>query len=251
MFRSLATFSIVGILALGTAARAADDTPKDVIIKAIKAHGGEDVLEKNKAGTSKGKGKITLPMVGEVDFTQESAHMLPDKFKESIELSIMGQNISIVTLVNGEKASLIVNGKAMDLPDVVKQALKGAGHGIKVGRLVPLIKEKHYELSLIGEEKVEGKPTIGIRVTAKDQKDINLYFDKESNLLTKVETRSIDPNTQKEINEERIILEYKKNKDGIQVPKKLLVKHDGEKFLEIEMSEVELHEKLDESEFMK
>jgi hypothetical protein len=251
MIRSLTAFSCVVMLAVGANVRAADDQPKDIIAKAIKAHGGEEALTKNKAGTSKGKGKINIPGAGEVEFTQDSAHMLPDKFKESIEMTIGGMSISVTTLVNGDKASIVFNGKEMDLPDVAKEALKNAGHMLKVGKLVPLLKEKEYELSLIGEDKVEGKPVIGIRITAKDKKEISAYFNKETYLLAKIEVRTNDPFTQKEITEERIIMEYMKNKDGIPVAKKLIVKHDGEKFLEMEMSEVELHEKLDESEFKK
>src|SRR5580692_10295491 len=126
MFRPLALLSTVGLLAFGTNLRAADDQPKDIIAKAIKAHGGEEALTKYKAGTSKGKGKLKLPGVGEVEFTQDSAHMLPDKFKESIEFTVMGMNITVVTLVNGNKATLLFNGKEMDLPDVAKDALKDA-----------------------------------------------------------------------------------------------------------------------------
>ncbi len=220
MLRPIATLSTVVLLAWGTNVRAADDQPKDIIAKAIKAHGGEEVLSKNKAGTSKGKGKITIPGAGEVEFTQESAHMVPDKFKESIEMSIGGQSISVLTIVNGDKTTLVVNGTEMDLPDVAKESLKNAGHMLKVGKLVPLLKDKEYELSLIGEDKVEGKPAIGIRITAKDKKDISAYFDKETHLLAKIEIRTNDPFTQKEINEERIIAEYQKTKTAFRSPRK-------------------------------
>jgi hypothetical protein len=251
MFRPLAMLSTVGLLAFGANLHAADDQPKDVIAKAIKAHGGEEALTKYKAGTSSGKGKITIPGVGEVEFTQESAHMLPDKLKESLEMKVAGQNLSVLTLVNGDKMSIEANGKAIDLDDKMKDALKGVGHMLKVGKLVSLTTEKGYELSLIGEDKVENIPAIGIRVVAKGQKDINIYFDKQTNLLVKLEYRSTDPFTQNEINEERIIAEYSKNKDGIPVPKKVIVKHDSKTFLEIELSDVQYLEKLDESDFKK
>jgi hypothetical protein len=52
--------------------RAADE-PKDVIAKAVKAHGGEEFLKKHLAHSSNEKGKIDLPGVGEVEFTSESA----------------------------------------------------------------------------------------------------------------------------------------------------------------------------------
>jgi hypothetical protein len=251
MFRPLAMLSTVGLLALGGSLQAADDQPKDVIARAIKAHGGEEQLTKYKAAISKSKGKMTLPGVGEVEFTQESSNMIPDKLKETIQMTVMGQNISILTLVNGDKFSIDVNGKAIDVDDKTLETLKGTGHMLKIGKLVPLLKEKEYELSLVGEEKVEDKPAVGIRVVTKGKKDVNLYFDKKSNLLVKTEYRSVDPFTKNEINEERIITEYGKNKDGIPVPKKVVIKHDSKVFLELEVSEIEFLEKIDESEFKK
>jgi hypothetical protein len=250
MYRPLAVLSTVGLLAFGANLRAADDQPKDIIAKAIKAHGGEEFLTKNKAGTARGKGKITIPGVGEVEFTQENAHMLPDKFKESIEMTVAGQKLSVLTLVNGDKVTIEANGKEVDLPDDTKESIKNAGNMLKIGKLVALITDG-YELSLIGEDKVEDKPAIGIRVALKGKKDVNVYFDKKTNLLVKLEYRSTDQFTQKEITEQRIIAEYAMNKDGIPVPKKVIIKHDGDTFLEVELLEVQLLEKLDDSEFKK
>jgi hypothetical protein len=251
MFRSLAVLSAVGLVALATNARAADDQPKDIILRAIKAHGGEELLTKYKGGTTKGKGKMDLPGVGEVDFSQETTHMLPDKLKESVELTVMGQTVSIITFVNGDKYSVTANGTEVPLDDSAKDTLKNVGNMLKMSKLVSLVKEQGYELSLIGEDKVDDKPVIGIRVVSKGAKDISLFFDKKTNLLTKLEYRTISPLTKKEINEERIIQEYSKNKEGMFVPKKVVVKHDGKKFLEIEISEVQFFEKIDESEFKK
>jgi hypothetical protein len=252
MFRSLIAISAVGSLVLGTpSVRAADDQPKDVILKAIKAHGGEEVLSKLKAATLKGKGKLTLPGVGEVEFTQESAHMLPDKLKESVQLTVMGMNIQVLAVMNGDSFVHELNGKPLKLDDETKDVIRDVGEVVKLVRLVTLTDEKTYQSSLIGEDKIDDKPVIGIRITSKNKKDYNLYFDKMTHLLVKIEHRTKDPNTKKEITEERFLQDYTKNKEGLPVPKKILVKHDGEKFMEIEVSEVEYLEKLDESEFKK
>ena len=66
-----------------------------------------------------------------------------------------------------------------------------------------------------------------------------------------MEHRTVAPVTEMEVNEERIITEYGKSTDGIPTPKKVLIKHDGKKFLEAEVSELKLLEKLDDSEFTK
>ena len=251
MFRPAALMlSVVFPLALGSAARAADD-PKEIIAKAIKAHGGEEFLSKNKATQSKNKGKITIPGVGETEFTEEVMYMLPDKLKESLEMKIANQTINLQTLINGDKATVELNGKAIDLPDAAKDSIKGTGYLLQIGRLVPLLKEKRFELNLIGDDKVEGKEVVGVRVSAKDQKDVNLYFDKKTNLLAKIEHRTADPMTGMEVNEERFVLEYQKNKDGVNLPKKVLIKHDGKEFLQAEVLEIQFLEKIDENEFKK
>jgi hypothetical protein len=251
MSRLLACSLTLAVLMGGASrAKAADDDPKEIIAKAIKAHGGEAHLTKYKGTKLKAKGKINIPGVGEVEFTQETAYMLPDKYRDGLDLTIMGMNIAIRTIVNGEKVSLEVNGQEVDQAEKVKAAIKDVGHVQEIARLVPL-KDKAYEVSLIGEDKVEGKKVVGIRVTKKGQKDVSAYFDKETGLLAKLEYRGAEPGTDNEVNEERIIKEYEKNADGIPLAKKLIVKHDGKQFLEAEVTEIKQFEKLDDSEFMK
>ena len=249
MFRCLALASAV-VLVAGYHVQAADTQPKDVIARAIKAHGGEELLTKYKATTSKGKGKITLPGVGEVDITSESANMLPNKVKESMEIVVMGMNIRILLLAIGETYSLEVGSMNIKLNDTQKEDLKETGYRLQLGKLVPLLKDKKYELSLIGDEMVEGKPTVGIRVASKGHNDVSLYFDKKTNLLAKMECRVHD-DTGNEISEERMITEYRKNNDGVPIPKKVLVKRDGKQFLDMEITETTFLEKLDDSEFKK
>lgn len=244
---------LLGAFALGLvppAARAADD-PKDILARAVKAHGGEDVLSKNKATQTKTKGKITLPGVGEVDFAQETSVMLPNKLRDSLTITVNNNDVTILTIANGDDISIEAGGNKVDVPDEAKAQLKAAGHMMQVGRLVALKDAKKYELSLIGEDKVEGKKVVGVLVKAKDQKDISLYFDKETGLLAKLEFRGTEPGTGKEVNEERIVGEYGKNKDGVPVPKKVVVLHDGKTFLDAEVTEMAYLEKLDDSVFKK
>jgi hypothetical protein len=249
MSRVLTLLASAALVLSPAAARAADE-PKDILAKAIKAHGGEELLNKNKAAQTKSKGKINLPGVGEVEFTQEVSYMIPDKLRESMELTIMGQTLKTLTLVNGDKMTIEVDGKEITVPDQAKDALKDAGHVLDIARLSPL-KDKKYELSLIGEDKVEDKKVVGVRVSAKDKKDVSVYFYKDTGLMAKLEYRGSDPATGKEINEERIITEYTKGKNGVPHPKKIIVKHDGKQFLEAEVLELTSLEKLDDDVFKK
>ena len=243
-------FSVAGLAVLFASplAQAADE-PKDILEKAIKAHGGEKVLTKYQAAELKTKGKIDLPGVGEVEFTQETSYMLPNKYRDSMELKIQGQNIPVLTLVNGDKISIEANGQAVAIDDKIKEAVKIIPQILKIQRLVPL-RDKKYELSIIGEDKVEGKKVVGIRVSGKKQKEVSLYFYKDSGLIAKIQFRNIDASSGNEVDEERIVTEYRKQ-DGIPVPKTVLVKRDGKKLLETEVTEIKMLEKLDDSVFTK
>jgi len=252
MHRTLLVLLCVLLLGFVAGVRGADTEAKAIIAKAIKAHGGAETLLKYQAAQAKSKGKLKLPGLGEVEITQEVSIMQPDKFKEVIEFEVMNQKVRVETVVNGDKASIEANGKAVPLTDDIKKTLKEAQYTIKAARMAALGKEKGYDFESLGEIKVEGKPALGVRITSKGHKDINMYFNKETGLLAKMEYRSSDPMTGKEFTEERIIMAYgEKGKEGIPVAKKVVVKRDGELFLEAEVVEYKLLEKIDDSEFTK
>ncbi len=239
--------SLLGGLLLTAGARAEDET-RAVIARAIKAHGGEEALTKYPAGQTKAKGKLEI--LGGLEFTQEGSFMLPDKIKEVMEMEVMGQKVRVVSVFDGTKAFIQANGQDVPITDSIKEAFKDGIYAIKVARLVPLLKEKEFELSALGEVKVEGKPAVGVRVARKGQKDVSLFFNKETGLLAKVEHRTVDAMSGNEVTEERIITEYGKM-DGVPTAKKVVVNRDGNKFMEVEVLETKRLEKLDDSEFAK
>jgi hypothetical protein len=233
------------LLGLASACRAEDDA-KTILDKAIKAHGGEEKLKKLKAGKSKVKGTLTINDT-EVDFTEESIAQLPDKLKDTLSFEIMNTKITVVTIINADKASVKVNNKEEKLNDKAKAEVKEAGHLLRVSRLLGL-KDKKYTLSTLGEMKVEGKPALGIKVAAKGFRDIDLYFDKKTGLLVQTNRRGVDPQSGQEYAEERIVKEYQ-TVNGLPAAKKVLVKRDGKKFSEVEVVEVKMLDKVDENEF--
>lgn len=252
MVRALALFLATAALAPASgSARAENTEARAVLAKAVKAQGGEEFLSKNKASRTHVKGKIDLPGVGEVDFEQSLAVMRPDRFRESLDITIGGQKVPITTVVIGDKMSIESNGNPVDVTDRIKEALADAKHLMTVAQLVPVLTDKAFDVSLIGEAKVENKPAVGVRVSSKGHKDVKLFFDKETYLLAKLEHRAKDLETGKEVTEERILLEYKKDADGIPVPTKAVVRRDGKKYMAFEVLEVKFFEKLDDSEFRK
>jgi hypothetical protein len=151
---------------------------------------------------------------------------------------------------DGSKAWMNVNGMDLDMKlDKLAELMKEQEYITEIGRLTKL-KDKSFDLASVGEAKVKDKPAVGVRVSSKGHKDVNLFFDKESGLLVKIEHRTTDFNTEKEVNEERIILEYQ-DKNGLKEPKKALVNRDGEKYVDVEITEVKYLDDIDDTQFSK
>jgi len=244
MRRVFVSACVAGLL-LGFAADGRADEATDILDKAIKAHGGAEKLAKLKAVRTKTKG--TLEVAGGLDFTQEVVVQLPDKFKETMDLNVMGNEVKVVTLLNKEKGSIHVNGKEQPLDDKVKAELKEASHAAQVGQLLPL-KKPPFTLTVLGELKVRDKPAVGLKVSAKGFRDIDVWFDKETGRIAKVERRVYDTMSGQEVTEERFVLEYQ-DFNGQPVAKKVSMNRDGKKFLELEVTDVKFPESIDESEF--
>lgn len=238
------------VLVLSPAVRA-DDAARAIVEEAIKAHGGLDALTKYQAGQAKNKGTIALPGVGDTPFTQQIAYMLPDKFRESLELTVNGQTINVETRVSGDRISITANGNVVPASDSIAATIKDVRHVMNVARLSVLAKEKGFELTAAGEAKVDDSLADGVRVSAKGRKDVTLYFDKKTHLLAKIEFRTTDPMTGTELTEERIIREYQKGEAGLMAPKKIVVKRDGKDYITADVVEFKFLEKLDDSEFTK
>jgi hypothetical protein len=228
----------------------AQDDPKAVIEKAVKAMGGVEKLSKYPAAQMKTKGAIEL-MGMTVPFEGEISYQEPGQFKMQFVMDVMGQKFNFAQGLNKDKGWMSLMGQTQELQGDELAKLKSEAYASRVEALVPVLldKNKEFTLSLVGEGKVNGKPATGVKVSSKAEKDINLYFDRETGFLVKSERRALDPSNA-EVNQESFYSDYKETA-GIKTAMKYLVHHDGKKFLEGEATEIKYHEKLDDSVFSK
>ncbi len=241
-------------VAAGGAARADDQADlRKVIDKAIKAMGGEEKLAKYKAETFKMKGKY-YGMGEGIDYTGEFQVQEPDKFRVQIDGDINGMKVNFFTqVVNGDKVwEKSAGEEAKEVTDKDELAeVKEERNARKAESLLPLIKDKAYQLASLGDVKVNDKPAVGIRVAHKGFRDVNLFFDKDSGLPVKVErvVKSKEAGGKEETQEE-LLSDYK-DKDGIMHPMKLVINRDGKKYVDGEITEIERKEKIDDAVFAK
>jgi hypothetical protein len=235
----------VGLVLTGSVRAPAQDA-KAILDKAVKVSGGLERLTKFRAVQTNVKGK--LEAMGGLEFTQEASMQEPDKIKAVVHLTVNGMQVTVTTVYNGKQGWINANGQTIDMPPGVMEAMKDAVEVMTLTRLA-FAGGKDFEASLLGESKVNDRPVVGVKVSRKEHKDVNLYFDKDSGLLVKMEHRAKDESGQ-EVDEERILSDYH-DVDGHQVPKKVVVTRGGKKYLEAEVTDMKFLEKLEDSEFAK
>lgn len=249
--RTLLVLSLtVGLVAGWAAPAPAQEELKALIVKAIKAHGGE---EKLKAIENKGievKGKGTIHLLGGFTYTSEAHAQLPDKFKEVTMMEINGMQVTQTVVLNGDQVWIKVNDMIIDLGEPLTKEVKEQMYERRVMSLLPLLKDKKYELAPLGEIKVGTEDATGVKVSSKDRRDVSLYFSKATGLLVKIESRAFDFMTNQEVAQEMILSDYT-DKDGYKTPQKLVMNREGKKFLDKETTDFRVVDRIDESVFAK
>jgi hypothetical protein len=243
--------SLVACLVLGAAGflRAdAEGDAKAIIAKAIKATGGEDKLAKFKAATWKGKGAVHV-MGQNYEFTGDWAVQIPKQMKTRIEVDANGMKLAFGQVLDGDKGWTVTMGNIEEMDKDKLADTQEEMYANWVATLLPLVKETGFTLQTLGESKVDDRPVVGVKVTHKDHKEIELYFDKDRGLLLKTKRKAKDMQGN-EADQESFYSEYQ-NVDGIQRAKKMKIKRDGEDFVDLEITDYKAQDKLDPKTFAK
>jgi len=245
--------SILGLLSLGMflIPLHADEEAQlqEVITRAIQAHGGTEVLTKYKAVTSKEKGKFH-GLSQALEFTSETSMQLPDRVRTEVRSKVGNEEFVLIQVVNGEKGWVKIGDRTATMNQEMLAEAKEQLNYATISHLVYL-KNKDYKLSPLGEVKVGSRPAVGIRVEHKGYRDVNLFFDKDKGLLLKIETRGKDLAQGGQEYTATILYDDYKKVEGMMVPHKITIEHNGKPYVEGEVVEVKIAEKLDESVFAK
>jgi hypothetical protein len=245
---SWCVFLVSGLMHVTLAARADDGAAVQALVdKAVQAQGGRARLEKLPAVTAKCKG--TFHGLGAAAaFTGEFAFQGPDRSKFDIETEADGQKFRLVVVLAGRQGWVKVNDDTEEQDEDDLAEAREEAYAEWVATLMPL-KDKKFRLAPLGEVAVAGRPALGIKVSSKGHHDVDLYFDRETSLLVKTQTRIKDDDSQ-EVTEETFLSDYKEVQD-VKQAMKIVVKRDGKPYLEIEVPECQLAERLDASAFAK
>jgi hypothetical protein len=216
--------------------------PKEIIEQAIKASGGAEAINKQKAFTWSETGKY-YGMGDGLDFKGKCAYQAPDKFRVEIE------NVFTMGLDGKTGWTKTADGTVADLTGEKLKTQLDQIYLSRVVRLAPLTGKK-FKLADAGEEKVGDHNAVGVKVSSEGHPDVTLYFDKESHLLVKTSVQVYSEEESKEVKQESSFSDYKEF-GGVKQPMKYVAMHDGKRYIEAEISDFKVVDKLDESMFKK
>lgn len=241
-FVALVVFSFLPVLVCG------QPTPQQIIDRAIEAQGGVERLAQSRAAHTKIKGTVYLQ--APVPFTKTTFFQAPNQLCETQEVEVNGKKIVTTNVFNNNRAWINVNGQTREVAEQrLLIEMQETAHLHHVCRLFPL-KGPDYELTALGESKLEKRTVVGVKAATRGFRDINLYFDRDSGLLVKTDRKKLHLVSQQETVEQTIILEYG-SVQGLKWPRKMVVLMDGKKLVEGEAVGVKFFDKLDDSYFTK
>jgi hypothetical protein len=221
----------VMMVAVGAGGVAAEDPSQAIVRKAIQAHGGSVLITKYPAVETKTHGQILLGQG--IGITQTTYFQLPNQLKEVQLVNLNGQRAEVITVFDGEKAWMHTNGQTQELAGQALREVKESVHLARLCRLTTLL-AKDLQLTAIPAVKVDGADLVGVKVSAPGYRDVSLFFDQNSGMLTRIERQAFDFTARQEVPEVRTMSNYK-YLSGVRVARNILLQRGGKKYMEIEV----------------
>ena len=242
MFRI--TLGLLALCAASTAPHAAekDAAAEETVRRAIQAAGGQRALARMK-GPTMWMDRGTFYGLGDgVPFVAQYATKWPHWYRQEIEGAY-------TMTVNGEQAwRSDANGVQKLAGEPLKERL-GQVHAAWSQRLFPLL-EKSWRLSSLAGVEVAGHATFGIQASHPDCRDLRFYFDKQSYLLLKLETKVVLPEHGPDPVTSESYFSGHKSFGGGKVPSKLRLFYDKKLIVESETVDYKLGATLDPQHFV-
>jgi hypothetical protein len=236
------------VLSIRGGVQAADPDAKAVLDKAIAAAGGESKLSalESKAIETKAKGSLSYGGA-DGDFHTRSVTQGINRFRQEFDGDIAGNQIKGVTVVDGDKGWRNFAGQSGKLEDDQLAAQKRSTYlSLAPATLLPL-KGKDFTIESAKEDKVDNKPAVVLKIDGPDKKSFQLWFDKETGLPVKLVAK-VSGFQGEEFTQETTYSKYK-DFDGVKRATKIDTKHNGEKFINIEITDVKPLDKVDPKTF--
>jgi hypothetical protein len=237
------------LLALNLATVVSSESTADarhIVQRAIEAQGGaEQIARLFRPWRAKVKGTTSRSLV----ITGELLHQSDSQGRISTTIGLGPAAIEVVAVTSGDKAWQSIAGITREVTGRDLEEMQDGQYSHRVQNLTPLLREPGFELSVLPEITVLSRSAVGIRVKSSGHRDIDLYFDKETGLLVKTESRILSPG-KPPIVLEKILSDYR-DFDGLKLPMKFTKYENRQLTSTEEFVELTFVDHIDDREFQK
>ena len=222
-------------------------TPEGICVRAIWAVGGPENLLKLRAVTWKGKGRLYWHASG-IPYEVSGATQGGRQGVAIAESEVKGQRHRLVRVINGDKGWVQLNERVEELEPAMLKEERERLYENWLATLIPLTRGE-VTVEMAGTIDIDGRPALGVRMTAAGHRPVGLYYDRETGLLRKKVTHITDPaRDNKPVLQETYYGEYQRVA-GVLVAFKVQVFWDGKLYLDTQMTEVKPQGKLPDEVF--
>jgi hypothetical protein len=208
--------------------------PREIIERAIQAHGGKENLLRSTRTSTKTRGCIFQKGMS-INYMAQSSEELPTRLRAELNLEGATPSPRTIIVVNGnlgwEKAG---EKEAVALDE---NGLADATTGLYERYalcLFPLLEERTYTLTTVAEVKTKERSLIGVSVSATGKRPLQLYFDKATGLIAK----RVTINTVSGLVHEEHLLDYK-DFGGLLYPTRWVAYDGKEKIRELRIIDID------------
>ena len=168
-------------------------------------------------------------------------------FRQDFEGDFSGNQVKGITILAGDKGWRKFGDNTGKLEDDALANQKRAVYLQMVPAYILPLKGKDFKVESIKEDKVDNKPAVALKIVGPDKKDFELFFDKESGLPVKM-IANVAGFQGDEFTQETTFSKYK-DFDGVKRATVVVNKNNGAKFIDIEVTDVKVLDKVDPKTF--
>jgi hypothetical protein len=239
--------SLLSLLGAATFVVAASgQQPRELVERAIKAHGGADRLSRQRLMREQASGVVHAAGTTK-DVTSETLIRHPSQFRNARTMRVSGKPWHITQVLDGDRGWLNENGVTSQAEERTLAGWREQAHAHYLATLTPLLAaDKGYELAALDEVKINGRAAQGIKVSCKGHREVRLWFDRESGLLVRKDFQAREGG--KEAVQEEVFSDFKEF-DGLKRPTRVVISFNGVTQAELTITDVRFLDRVDDKEF--
>jgi hypothetical protein len=226
----------------------ASDSPRSVLEKALKAHGGAERLARWRCGRVKYSTRSdTIPLLTDKPVTVEEFFQLPGRFKRVTVIGQGKRQKAITWLVSNEQGwEYLPDGSSRLLPGAALQSVACTQHAFYYFCNLPRLLEPGFRLEVRGTEMVSGRPAVVLHVDG-GLNPMDYYFDTVTGLLVRSVRHLLQPKGGERLVETELA-DYH-DIGGAPVALRVVGRSEGQTLLDFTLLEVEFFDHFDDSMF--